>query len=352
MTSLVTGGAGHLGNNVVRLLLARGRKVRVLVRASSSSLEGLPIERRSGDLLDRASLEAACDGVDVVYHFAAVVSLAPRDREHVLRTNVLGTRNVVEACLARGVRRLVHASSIHALAPRPGSQVTDETAPPNTDRHRTAYDRSKTDGEAEVHKGIDRGLDAVILNPTAVIGPHDYVPRLAGRALIDMYAGRLPISVAGGFDWVDARDVAAAALSAASRGRSRERYLLSGHWASMSELAALMREATGRAGPRIVAPLWLAWAGIPFLSAYAKLTASHPLYTAPALRALKEHRACDNSKARAELHFTPRPLSRTIADTFAFYTCAGLLAPAAREGTSLPAQSFVDAPDAVEPVAT
>ena len=342
MTTLVTGGSGHLGNAIVRTLLARGRSVRVLVHSESASLTGLTVERRLGDILDRSSLEAAFAGVDVVYHFAAIVSLSPKDGERVLRTNVLGTRNVIAACLAQGVKRLVYCSSIHALAPRHGNEPTDESCPPNTDRRATPYDRSKTESEAEVSRATGRGLDAVILNPTAVIGPHDYFPRLAGRALIDMYLGKLPVSIDGGFDWVDARDIAAAALSAETRGRSGERYLLSGHWASVADVAAAMRLATGRRGPRIVAPMGLAWLALPFLAAAAKLKRTEPLYSAPALRTLTEHRACNNAKARAELGFAPRPLARTIADTFAFYEQAGLLHAGAERGTSLPAEAFVD----------
>jgi dihydroflavonol-4-reductase len=342
MTALVTGAAGHLGNNLVRALLARGRKVRVLVHSESASLEGLDVERRRGDILDRPSLDTVFEGVEVVYHFAAMVSIVPSEGPRVTRTNTLGPRNVVDACLAHGVKRLVHASSVHALTPGGSNGVTDESCAPNLDPEAPAYDRSKAAGEAEVRAGIERGLDAVIVNPTGVIGPHDYVPHLAGRALIDMYLGKLPMNVAGGFNWVDARDVAAGALAAEARGRTGERYLLSGHWAPMPDIAAIMERATGRRGPRLVAPLWLAKVGLPFIGAYAKLAGSQPLYTAPSLRALTEHRECDNAKARGELGFSPRPLERTIVDAFAFYAEAGLLERGVRRGKSLPAASFVD----------
>jgi dihydroflavonol-4-reductase len=325
MSVLVTGAAGHLGNNVTRALLAGGRTVRALVRRTSASLAGLDVERVPGDVLDRASLDGPFDGVETVYHCAAVVSILPSDGPRVLQTNVLGPRNVVDACLAHGVRRLVHVSSVHALA-RPGSSgVTDESCGPNLDPTAPAYDRSKTAGEEEVRAGIRRGLDAVTVNPTGIIGPHDYFPHLTGRALITMHRGKLPMNIEGGFNWVDVRDVAAGALAAEARGRSGERYLLSGHWASMPDLAALMEECTGRQGPRLVAPLWLARLGLPFLSAWSKLTRQAPLYTAPSLRALTEHRVCSNAKAGAELGFTPRPLAQTISDTFAFYGRAGLL---------------------------
>lgn len=342
MTVLVTGGSGHLGNNVVRALLARGHKVRVLVRSESGSLEGLDVERVRGDILERGSLDAAFVGVEVVYHFAATVSIDPADGARATRTNTLGPRHVADACLAHGVRRLVHASSVHALTPGGSNGATDERCAPNLDPGAPAYDRSKAAGEAEIRAAIARGLDAVIVNPTGVMGPHDYIPHLAGRALIDMYLGTLPMNVAGGFNWVDARDVALGAIAAEARGRTGENYLLSGHWAPMPDVAAMMESATGRRGPRLVSPLWLAKLGLPFIGAYAKLTGSQPLYTTPSLRALTEHRECDNAKARAELGFAPRPLGTTIADTFAFYAQAGLLERGKKRGTSLPPGAFVD----------
>ena len=251
---------------------------------------------------------------------------------------------MVDACLANGVRRLVYASSVHALAPGGSNGVTDENCAPNLGRHATSYDRSKVAGEEEVRAGIARGLDAVIVNPAAVIGPHDYSPRLAGRALIDMYLGKLPMSIAGGFNWVDSRDIAMGAHAAETRGRAGERYLLSGHWASIPDIAAMMEAATGRRGPRLVAPIWLARLGLPFIAALAAVTRSQPLYTAPALRALSEHGRCNNAKARRELGFAPRPLERTIADTFEFYAQAGLLELGAKRGKSLPEEAFIDVP--------
>jgi dihydroflavonol-4-reductase len=339
--ALVTGAAGHLGNNVVRALLARGRKVRVLVHSESRFLDGLDVEKRGGDILDRASLDHVFDDVEVVYHFAAKVTIIPSEGPSATRTNTLGPKNVVDACLAHRVRRLVHCSSVHALTPGGSNGVTDERCAPNLDPRAPAYDRSKAAGEAEVRAGIARGLDAVIVNPTGVMGPHDYAPHLAGRALIDMYLGKLPMNVASGFNWVDARDVAAGALAAEANGRTGENYLLSGQWAAMPDVAVIMERATGRRGPRLVAPLWLAKLGLPFIAAFAKLSGSQPLYTGPSLRALTEHRRCDNAKARRELGFSPRPLAETIVDTYAFYAQAGLLAPGVLRGRALPAAAFL-----------
>jgi dihydroflavonol-4-reductase len=344
MKVLVTGAAGHIGNNVVRALLARGRAVRALVHREAGSLEGLDVETTRGDLLERASLDTAFEEVEVVYHLAAMISLLPSDGPRLMRVNSVGTRNVVDACRSHRVKRLVHVSSVHALASGGSNGVTDEMSGPNLDPSAPWYDRSKVLGEAEVRAGVERGLDAVIVNPTGVMGPHDYAPHLAGRALIDMYLGRLPMNVAGGFNWVDARDVAIGAIAAEARGRTGQQYLLSGQYATMPTVARIMKQATGRSGPRLVAPIWLAKLGVPFLGAFAKLTGSTPLYTAASLRALSEHRECSNEKARRELGWAPRPIERTLIDAFAFYRESGLLERGVKRGRSLSARAFVDPP--------
>jgi dihydroflavonol-4-reductase len=331
VTVLVTGATGHLGSNVVRSLLARGRRVRALVRGDATALDGLPLEKARGDVLDRRSLDAALDEVEVVYHLAAHVSIYPADGARMLHTNVVGARNVAEACLEHRVRRLVHFSSVHALLPSRDA-VTDETRPPNLDSGAPAYDRSKALGEQEVGKVVERGLDAVIVNPTGVIGPFDFHPHLAGRALINIYLGAIPSLAAGGFNWVDSRDVADGALAAEEKGRTGERYLLSGHWRSIPQIAGIIRDRLGRAVPRFVSPIWLARLGLPFLTAWAKLTKTPPMYTRPSLRALGEHRHCDNSRARRELGYHPRPTDHTVVDAFAFYERVGLLRREAVKG--------------------
>ena len=251
MTVLVTGATGHLGANLVRALLAQGRPVRALVRgeATLGALEGLPVARVRGDVLDPAAVDAAVAGVDVVYHLAARISLIPSDAAVMGRVNVEGPRHVATACLRHGVRRLVHFSSVHALSPPEGDGVTDETRPPNVAPDAPAYDRSKSAGEVEILKAVARGLDAVIVNPTGVLGPYAFYPEHQLRFLLDVYHGVLPALLDGGFNWVDARDVVQGALAAETRGRCGERYLLSGTWVSARDVACAIEAATGLSYP-------------------------------------------------------------------------------------------------------
>ena len=324
-TVVVTGAAGHIGANLVRTLLAQGRPVRALMHVNKRAIEGLEVEIARGDVCDPASLRQAFDGADVVYHLAARISLSMDDWPVVEAVNVTGTRNVVEACLQCGVRRLVHFSSIHAFNQEPLDVPIDESRPFVESRRCPPYDRSKAAGEKEVRRGIERGLDAVIVNPTAVIGPYDFEPSYFGEALLAIACRKLPALVSGGFDWVDARDVVAGAMRAEECAPTGAKYLLSGHWASIVELAALLEEIAGVGVPKLVCPLWLAHVGTPFTSVFARLVGTRPLYTGVSLRALKSNRNICHEKATRELGYNPRPFRETIADTLRWFQENGYL---------------------------
>ncbi len=320
MTAVVTGAAGHVGANLVRALLAAGKPVRAVVRDDTRGVEGLPLELARGDVLEPTSLRAAFEGADVVFHLASVITVSGDPDGRVRRTNIEGVRNVAEACLAAGVRRLVHFSSIHAFAAKPRDGMIDESRPRVEERGgQPIYDRTKAAGEREILAGVERGLDAVIVNPTAVLGPFDFKPSRMGRVIRMLATGAMPALVARGFDWVDARDVAAGALAAAERGRTGERYLLSGRWTTFAELARIVATCSGTPLPRFTSPMWLARLGAPFVSAVSKLRGVEPLYTGESLHALRNHRHISCDRARAELDHVPRPLEETVADTVAWF---------------------------------
>lgn len=318
MRVAVTGASGHVGANLVRALLARGDEVRALVRADDRALRGLGLEKVEGDLLEPASLAALVAGAEVVFHAAAQVSISGERDAELARVNVLGTRHVAAACLGAGVRRLVHFSSIHALESPRGSRTMDESEPFVVASGAPAYDRSKADGEREVLAAVERGLEAVILNPTAIVGPFDFKPSHTGRLIVALARRRMPALVAGGFDWVDVRDVASAALAAAERGRAGERYLVSGHWLSIAGLSREVERASGVPAPRLVAPLWAARLGVPFVTLFARVFGREALYTAESLRAIRLSREVNGTKARRELGHAPRPFAETIRDSVAW----------------------------------
>jgi dihydroflavonol-4-reductase len=326
MTVVVTGASGHVGANLVRMLLARGERVRALVRERDTGLAGLPIERMAADVRDPATLRPLFEGADVVYHLAALISIDGDRRGQVSNTNVEGAANVARAALEAGVSRLVHTSSIHAFDQVPLDQPLDETRRRADERTgHPAYDVSKARGERAVRAMIEAGLDAVIVNPTAIIGPHDYEGSRMGRVFVDLARRRLPTLIEGGFDWVDVRDVCTALVTAAERGRRGESYLVGGQWASVAELAGVVEELTGIPRPRVTSPMWLARLGVPFVTAVGRITGREPLYTSESLRALRANRNIDCGKARRELGHAPRPLRETIRDTLAFYAERGTI---------------------------
>jgi len=174
--------------------------------------------------------------------------------------------------------------------------------------------------------GLDRGLDAVIVNPTAILGPNDFGPSAMGRVLLDLYHRRLPALVGGGFDWVDVRDVVSGAMAAAAKAPRGERYLLSGEHRSVRDLAALVGDITGVRPPRLVSPMWLARVGAPFATTFARVAGRQPLFTSHSLHALRNHQLVSHDKATRELGYRPRPLVETLTAAYDWFRQAGALA--------------------------
>jgi dihydroflavonol-4-reductase len=325
MTVVVTGATGHVGANLVRTLIAQGRPVRCLVHLNSRPIDGLDVEKVDGDVSDPDSLYRAFQGADVVYHLAARLSLSMDDWPTLEAVNVEGTRHVIAACLRAGVGRLVYFSSIHALEQAPLSVPVDESRPLVTSRRCPPYDRSKAAAEKVVRLAIEQGLDAIIINPTAIIGPHDYEPSYFGEALLRLARHNLPALVTGGFDWVDVRDVVSGAMFAEARAPQGAGYLLSGHWVSMCDIAAGVAEITGVPASRFVCPLWLARVGVPVIKGISRLNGRRPLYTDVSLRALQSNRRISHAKATRELGYLPRPFRETLFDTLRWFEENGQL---------------------------
>ena len=326
MRFVVTGASGHLGANVVRGLVAAGEPVRAVDVRCGAALNGLDVEFVQGDVLDPATLEAAFAGAEFVLHLAARISIAGDPDGSVRRVNVDGVRHVAEAALTAGVRRLVHCSSLHAYDVGAIAGPVRENGRRATDSRLPAYDRSKAAGEDELRRVIDRGLDAVILNPSGMFGPVDPEPSRMGRVLLAMFRGRMPITVAGAFDWVDVRDVAAAVIAAAERARRGENYLVGGHRATVTELGRLAAEVSGRRPARLEVPLApVRLAAQAAVRLVGPRRAGRLLLTPESLHALETDPVVDCSKAIAELGYRPRPLAETVADLHASFVADGRL---------------------------
>ena len=220
---LITGGTGFLGSNLAAALQGDGYRIRIHHRPASDprTIAYLQVEHVVGDILDRESIHRAVDGCDTVFHTAAMVSHSARDRDLVQTTNVVGTRNVVEACLRAGVKRLVHVSSVAAVgSPPDGGIATEETA--FTWKGPPGYKLSKYYSELEIADGIRRGLDAVIVNPSVIVGERD-IHFHGGQLIRAARRGLLLFSVPGGMNIVYVGDVVRGMMQEAVKGKTGDR---------------------------------------------------------------------------------------------------------------------------------
>ncbi len=325
MTTAITGASGHVGAVLSRALLAAGVRVRLLVHEDTRALEGLAAHRVRAELTDPDSLLRAFHDVEVVYHLAASISLDGRHIELLRRVNIEGTRNVIQACLSCKVRRVIHFSSIEALSDLNPQKATDENNPLAGLDDTTLYGWTKAESERLVLEAAAEGLDAVIISPTAILGPFDCKPSHLGKSLLDLYHNRLPALIRGGFNWVDVRDVVAGSLAAQQRAGRGERYILSGTWRSLPEMAALVQKITGRKTPRLALPVWLARSVSRIAGKLPGLSSKYPAFTPDALLAISKHRCVSCEKARQELDYNPRPLEVTLQDTFQWFREQGFL---------------------------
>jgi dihydroflavonol-4-reductase len=326
MKVAVTGAAGYIGTNLLHQLVADGHEVTAIDRAVPALTPSDCVTWVEGDVLDLDGMATALDGAEVVYHLAAMITLKQEDPV-VWRLNTEGVATVAEAALTVGARRMVHCSSVHSFDQTNCDGVLSETSPRADDESGLpVYDRSKYAGELELDRFIDKGLDAVKCNPTGVYGPVDHTGRLSrlNKMVRDSALGRVPLSVGGGFDLVDVRDVANGLVLASTNGRTGENYLLAGQMVQLHELMKLGARATGRRGPLFAVPLWVLKAIMPIAEPIGSLFGSDVM-SESALGAIFAQPVVDSSKARTELGYKPRSSEETIRDLVAYYVRAGLL---------------------------
>ncbi|MBU3065111.1 NAD-dependent epimerase/dehydratase family protein [Nocardia sp. NEAU-G5] len=331
MKVAVTGAAGFLGTNLLHQLVEQGHEVTAIDRVQPDGAPHPQVTWVNGDVLDPASMRSALEGAEVVYHLVAMITLA-HHHDLAWRINTEGVRIVAEAALEVGVRRMVHTSSIHAFNQYSCGGRIDEKAPRSTEPHLPVYDRSKFQGEVELRKVIDKGLDAVICNPTGVYGPVDHSNSRINTTLWDCARGRVPVMISGGFDLVDVRDVAAGLILAGEKGRTGENYLLAGGMCSLFEVSQLAAAVNGKRGPRFAIPVKVITAALPVLEPIGKLFGSDRISKA-AMGALISAPVVDSAKATSELGYQPRPTADTVRDLVAFYN-GEPLAPKAGSGVA------------------
>jgi nucleoside-diphosphate-sugar epimerase/phytoene/squalene synthetase len=350
---LVTGAAGHLGANLVHHLVAEGRDVRVLLRHGSNNeaMDDLPVERAYGDLRDESAVIEAVRGCETVFHTAAMVSTLQGNEAHkreIYGCNVTGTKNLLAACRATGVKRVVVTGSFSAT----GYDLDDPSRPAKEEQPfypfstHLPYARSKSLAEHECLKAVAEGLDVVMVTSTAILGPHDHKPSRMGQTLMDHAHGKLRAYIPGGFEFVAAKDIVAGHLLGMERGRTGQKYTIATQFLTLDDIMDIFEEVTGVPRPKLRLPPRLMY-GLAHVTSFV-LSSFFPTafqrFTPDAVRILRLQRRADTSKAREELGFTPTSIKDAIGDAYDDFARRGLVPPRMRivdaaEATPTPARA-------------
>ncbi|NNM20125.1 MAG: NAD-dependent epimerase/dehydratase family protein [Gammaproteobacteria bacterium] len=327
MNSLVTGATGFIGSAVARALLTAGHRVRVMIRATSDrrNIDGLDVEIVEADLLDPDSLLHAVVGMDYVFHVAADYRLWVPDPEQLYRINVTGTRALLEAARLADVQRVVFTSSVATLGLNADGTPADESTPVSINDMIGHYKRSKFLGEELALEAAAAGLDVVIVNPSAPVGPRDIKPTPTGQMIIDAASGRMPVYVNTGLNIVHVDDVAHGHLLAASAGLSGRRYILGCENMCLADIIGTVAKMAGKRSPRFRIPVAAVMPVAYVAEGIARLTGRAPAVTVDGVRLARKHMYFSSQRAADELGYQPRPALDALRDAVEWFRLNGYL---------------------------
>lgn len=325
---MVTGATGFVGSAVARALLREGWEVRALARKGSDrrNLRSIAVEIVEGDLADAASLQHALAGCEGLFHVAADYRLGAFDPEQLYKTNVEGTRNILNAARAAGVRRVVYTSSVATIGiPKDGSAGT-EASPSTLADMIGHYKRSKFLAEEVAREAAGGDTAVVIVNPSTPVGPGDVKPTPTGQMVFDAAAGRMPAYVDTGLNIVHVDDVASGHLLAFHRGRVGERYILGGQDMTLREILVEIARLTDRKPPNVRLPGGLVMPIAYVAEAFARVTGRSTRITVEGVRMARKRMFFSSAKAVRELGYHWRAPALAFADAIAWFREQGLLA--------------------------
>jgi dihydroflavonol-4-reductase len=327
MKALVTGATGFVGAAIARALDSAGWQVRVLVRGGSdrSNLQPLTVEVVEGDLADERSLEHALEGCAGLFHAAADYRLGARDPTQLYRTNVEGTRNILNAARTAGVARIIYTSSVATMGIPPDGSPGEERTPVTLDHMIGHYKRSKYLAEEVARDAARSGMSVVIVNPSTPVGPGDIKPTPTGQLVLDAARGRMPAYVDTGLNIVHVDDVAAGHLLAFERGRPGERYILGGEDMTLQTILAEIARLVGRTPPRIRLP-YAAVLPVAYLAeGFARVSGRSGRVTLEGVRMSRKRMYFSSGKAVSELGYRWRPPPEAFEAAVRWFRERGLL---------------------------
>jgi dihydroflavonol-4-reductase len=327
MLAFVTGATGFLGSHVARVLADQGADLRLLVRPSSDlrNIEGLNADRVIGDLRDAASIAKALSECDFVFHVAADYRLWVRDPDEMYRSNVDGTRGLLEAARKQGVRRVVYTSSVATMGfTSDHTTVADEASPVTLADMIGHYKRSKFMAEQVAVDAAKSGVDVVIVNPSTPIGERDIKPTPTGRIVVDFLKRKFPAYVETGLNLVDATECARGHMQALEKGRSGERYILGGENLTLKQILDRLAAITGLPSPKVKLPYFFALAtGVVDEMVTGRLLGREPRATIDAVRMGRKMMFVSSAKAERELGWRPGPVDGALRRSVEWFRANG-----------------------------
>jgi len=313
--AFITGATGFLGTHVARVLAEQGAGLRLLVRPTSNlkNLEGLHAETAMGDLRDAASLEKAMSGCEVVFHVAADYRLWVQDPAEMYRSNVEGTRAILEAARKNGVRCVVYTSSVATIGFTGNGHPADEDSPVALADMIGHYKRSKFMAEQVALEAGRAGLRVVTVNPTTPVGEQDIKPTPTGRIVVDFLKGKFPAYVETGLNLVDVRECALGHVEALEKGKSGERYILGGENLTLKQILDKLGAISGLPSPKVKLPYFVAYAaGLVDQTVSGRWLHREPRATVETVRMGKKKMWASSGKAERELGWKILPADNAL----------------------------------------
>jgi dihydroflavonol-4-reductase len=329
LKAFVTGATGFLGSHVARVLVEQGAELRLLVRRTSDlrNIADLSADRVEGDLRNATSIEKALSGCEVVFHVAADYRLWVRDPDEMYRSNVEGTRFLIEAARKQGVRRIVYTSSVATMGFGSGSnngRVADEESPVSMTDMIGHYKRSKFMAEQVAIDAAKSGMDVVIVNPTTPIGERDVKPTPTGRIVVDFLKQKFPAYVETGLNLVDVTECACGHVQALEKGRAGERYILGGENLTLKQILDRLAAITGLGSPTVKVPHIVALAGGVFYEmVMGRLLGREPRATIDEVRMARKMMFASSAKAERELGWRVIPVDGALRRSVEWFRANG-----------------------------